>query len=915
MRAFIFFFTLFFFSFYSLWSQTYEIRGTLVDEFSVPLEAATIYAETKNTNNLVSYTISNASGIFVLDLNTKIKGINLYISYIGFKKITKKISLFDPKLDLGEIVMESESEQLLGVDVITDRIPVIVKKDTLEFNADSFKTRPDSSLEDLLKKLPGIEVSPDGKITNNGQVVSQILINGTPFFGNDLKIATKNIPREIIDKVQITSTKTEKQKFTKQESSSTDKTINVTIKKDKNKGLIARASLGYGTENRYQVNSIANYFNGKERFSVLAGANNINNSGFSFDEVYDMIGSKNTHNVSRGNGERFNLDNISFGFEEGIITSSNVGASYVNQMKDNSDVATDYFFGASEVRNSTTVRRDNLLAENSFFSNSKSDLIGYSDSHRFNALYTFNIDSTIRISLRPKFILSQNNSDNISEEVTTDKDLNIINSSNIETSSKNNKRDFNNQFGIIKKTDSKGGFLSLNIKNAFIRDDSNLDYLSILNSSDTGIISSINQSKEIDEKVEKYNIGLAYRMPIVKNKLFLDYNLDYIITDQKNKKNVNDLNQNESQEVIFNPDLSSDFEYRSNEFQPKIGLSLQGEKYSFNINTQYRNIQLKNNDGIQNISRRSNDNYIFFGGLFRVKLSKRSALFVDYKVNNTLPSITELQPISNVINPLEIVIGNPYLKPETHKTVRLNYSGYNSKTKTSVFVFTQSEFSKNKIVTSVNTNNNFVRNTTFINVDDYYNNFGGFSITKNVKKDSIYSLKLKIGGGYVYRRNIILNNDLNFRSKLFRIIPRIGFILNYKEIFDLEPSYRFSFNNTSYNLDNLNDINFKMHSLKLRATTYWAKGLVLGNDLTYNYNGNIQGSFDKSSLFWNLSLSIEVLKGKGNLKITAYDLLKQNNNVKRTALDNYIEDRQTTILQQYFMFSFTYKFNNLRKKG
>lgn len=915
MRAFIFFFLSSFFSFYSLWSQTYEIRGTLVDEFSVPLEAATIYAETKNTNNLVSYTISNASGRFVLDLNTKIKGINLYISYIGFKKITQKISLFDSKLDLGEIVMESESEQLLGVDVITDRIPVIVKKDTLEFNADSFKTRPDASLEDLLKKLPGIEVSPDGKITNNGQVVSQILINGTPFFGNDLKIATKNIPREIIDKVQVTSTKTEKQKFTNQESSSTDKTINVTIKKDKSKGLIARASLGYGTENRYQVNSIANYFNGKERFSVLAGANNINNSGFSFDEVYDMIGSKNTHNVRRGNGGRFNLDNISFGFEEGIITSSNVGASYVNQMKDNSDVATDYFFGASEVRNYTTVRRDNLLAENSFFSNSKSDLIGYSDSHRFNALYTFNIDSTIRISLRPKFILSQNNSDNISEEVTTDKDLNIINSSNIETSSKNNRRDFNNQLDIIKKTDSKGGFVSLNIKNAFIQDDSNLDYLSILNSSDAGIISNINQSKEIDEKKEKYNIGLAYRMPIVKNKLFLDYNLDYIITDQKNKQIVNDLNQNESQEVIFNPDLSSDFEYRSDEFQPKIGLSLQGEIYSFNINTQYRNIQLKNNDGIQSISRRSNDNYIFFGGFFRVKLSKRSALFVDYKVNNTLPSITELQPISNVINPLEIVIGNPDLKPETNKTVRLNYSGYNSKTKTSVFAFTQSEFPKNKIVTSVNTNNNFVRNTTFINVDDYYNNFGGFSITKNVKKDSIYSLKLKIGGGFVYRRNIILNNDLNFRSKVFRIIPRVGFIINYKEIFDFEPLYSVTFNNTSYNLDNINDINFKVHKLQLRTTIFWTKRLIFGNDLTFNYNSNIQDGFDKSSLFWNLSLGAEIFKGRGNLKITVYDLLKQNNNVKRVTLENYIEDRQTTILQQYFMFSFTYKFKNLGKKG
>ncbi len=205
-----------------------------------------------------------------------------------------------PLLELGTVQMEEQAEELKGVNVIGERVPITVKKDTLEFNADSFKTRPDATVEDVLKKLPGVEVDSNGKITVNGKEVSQVLVNGQVFFSKDPTVATKSLPKDIISKIQITDTKTKTQEFTGEAGDGDTKTINLMVKEDKSKGYLGRVTAGYGSDKRYQANGLLNYFNNKEQISVIAASNNINSSGFSFDEIYDMIG-----NTSRG-GVRMN---------------------------------------------------------------------------------------------------------------------------------------------------------------------------------------------------------------------------------------------------------------------------------------------------------------------------------------------------------------------------------------------------------------------------------------------------------------------------------------------------------------------------------------------------------------------------------------------------------------------------------
>ena len=315
-------------------AQDFQLNGTIKDNTGVPLESATVYVEKISDSTLVTYGISDREGFFEMEGRTDQEKLNLFVSYAGFKPLRKVITI-TPTVELGDLKLEVQDNLLDEVIVVADRAPVTLKKDTLEFNANSFETRPDANLEELLKKLPGAEVDSDGAITINGKPVSRILVNGKEFFGDDPKIATKNLPKEIIEKLQVVDTKTKAQEFTGEAGDSENKTINITIKKDKNKGYFARGTIGGGTDGRYEMSAIGNIFKDNMRTTVLAGSNNINSSGFDFDDVYGMMGRSGARAVAAGNNSN------------GITKSETAGANYSNEWSDQYELNGDYFFDRS----------------------------------------------------------------------------------------------------------------------------------------------------------------------------------------------------------------------------------------------------------------------------------------------------------------------------------------------------------------------------------------------------------------------------------------------------------------------------------------------------------------------------------------------------------------------------------------
>ena len=249
-------------------AQEFKVVGELFDsESKEELEAATVYLETLRDSTLVTYTITNSKGAFSLEGKTKLNRLRLSISFVGYGSFEKIIDINSEEINLGSISLNVARASLDEV-VLKSRAPIRFKKDTLEFNVSSFKTKKDATIEDLLRELPGVEVDEEGKIKVNGKEVNKILVNGKPFFGDDPTIATRNLTKEIIEKIQVTDTKTKSEAFSGEQGDAENKTINLTIKEENNKGVFGRAAVGGGTDERYEFAGLFNYFNKDRRLSL-----------------------------------------------------------------------------------------------------------------------------------------------------------------------------------------------------------------------------------------------------------------------------------------------------------------------------------------------------------------------------------------------------------------------------------------------------------------------------------------------------------------------------------------------------------------------------------------------------------------------------------------------------------------------
>lgn len=880
----------------------------MVDALSKqPLESTTIYAESPRDSSLVVYSISDEDGFFELEDRSDLNELNLFFSFNGYKTLSMRISL-KALVKLGNIPMEEQAQELKGVSLVGERVPIVIKKDTMEFNADSFKTRPDATVEEVLKKLPGVQVDNDGKITVNGKEVNKVLVNGQVFFSTDPKVATKSLPKEVIDKIQITDTKTKTQEFTGEEGDGENKTINLTIKKDKNKGYIGRIAAGYGTDDRYQTNGLLNYFNDTERISFIASANNINNSGFSFDEIYDMVG--NTRGGYNGARESGLINN----FGNGITTSSNIGGSYANAKKGASEIDANYFFGYSDSFNDQKTSRENLLPDRRFFSENESNFVGSTNSNRGAANLEFDIDSTLRISVEPSMSVNRTDSKRFNTSATTNDDGELINRNNRTRAEDGFQRNFSNRFNIIKKLDTIGKFVSLSFSNNNTENNST----SLLNSlreifGDTPEEQLLDQRSEVNNKRNSYEMEMEYRQPLV-NKWFLDLGYTYNNDDRDNTKDVMDFDQTSNGYTLFNEELSSDFNFKSEQHTPSMGIRRRGEKLSIRFDASYAFTNLNNRDFLQNTSfSRSYENLLFRGRL-RYSLGKNKRFYIRYNKRLDLPSINQLQPVPNVNDPLNIVIGNPDLSPAVEHGINFNYDDYDWKERTGIYVYSNIDFQKNRVSAVSTTDENLLRTTRYTNVDGNYNGYAGFGYSREIKKDSTFSATFNLRPGLNFGQQVSFTNGTELKAKSFDVSPSFSTTLSFRELVEFEPGYGISFNSTKYNLDTIEDVKYTSQNLNLRLTTYWPENLVWGNDIRYTYNGNVGPGFRKDALFWNMSLGLEIFNKKAIVKVLAYDLLNQNTNVRRTTGEDFIQDFQGTVLQRYFMGSFTYKFDQFGGK-
>lgn len=885
-------------------AQSFEVKGILKEKNTLePLESATVYVQSVKDSLLIAYDVTNAKGVFDLGGRTKLSQLRLIISYTGYKQITKLIGLEKKKINLGVLLMEEQATQLKGVDVVAEGTPVVIKKDTLEFNANSFKTKPDANVEDLLEKLPGVEVDGEGKITVNGNEVNEVLVNGKQFFGSDPKIATKNLSKDIVDKIQISDTKTDAQRFTGKRSNSDNKSINITLKKGKNKGVFGRITAGYGTDDRYELSGMINYFKDNQRISLLSSSNNINVSGFSYDEVWDMMGSSAGDLSFRGNTN------------EGITTNSNAGINYVDQWGVGKEFSSDYFYATSDNVKSSKRSRENLLPNSKFFTNENTNANTQSDSHKTNLKYEMDLNKKTRLIFRPSFYYTEGEDFSSSQLRSTSETEALLNTNESERRAEDNRKNFMNEVEFIRKIGEKGAFLELELVNqvtdnfgeSFVKN-TNTVFNNMEDVANTRIIDRFTENKT---KETLLGVNVEFRFPIWKN-LFFDMEYQYEKTKRENEREVFDFGTTDYS--LYNMALSSILRTDNVMHRPIAGFNYDGDKLSFGLMGGLSNNILTNTDRLQAVGFEKEFQDLAFEGRVMYNFGRGKRFRLRYSTRNQIPSAFQLQPVENQNNLANIVTGNPELERTYTHRLRLGYSNFNFKSRTGIFLSANVNFVQDAIVPITLTDDNLLRRTTYTNVDGNKSAFLRLYLNKSFKNDnSDIRIALRFNGNYNKSNNF--SNGLPFVSDAISLSPSLELNYNYKEIVELVPSYGVNWNRVLYDIDTFEDATFVSHQLGLRTTTFWPKNLVFGNDLTYSYNPNVGGAFDSSAALWNVSLGLKMLKDRGLLKLKAYDILNQRINTARTVTADYIQDFQSNVLQRYLMLSFTYKVNQIGGKN
>ena len=915
-------------------SQSVTLKGKVTDSDNLPLEAATVYLTSAKDSAVIDYAITNKNGLWEMKTRAINKPVFLKISFVSFNDHKKQYDNITESTDFGSISLSDQSTTLDNVVIEGETPPIRIKADTLEFNASSFKVRPDANVEAMLKQLPGVDVDADGKITVNGKEVNQILVNGKPFFDKDGKVALQNLPADIINKVQVTDTKTKTEELTGQKASGNNASINLTIDEEKNKGIFGKVMGGYGTNDRYESSAIVNYFKGKQKLSVLASSNNINATGFSMNEIFDSMGGGRNNSVYSNGDGNFNINGIQFGGSgKGITKSNMVGLNYADEWAKGFDGSGNYFYGDSNTKNNNRSRYTRFLSsedpanpgnliDESYTINSQSRSTTSQYSHNFNTEFNVKIDSTSTIYFAPKFAKANskviNNASQASQRLSDDR---LLNDSNGLTNTENDNNTFSSTFVYSKALGKKGrsfdvGFENENRKNeeAALNKSTTNTYTYDGDGNQNTATEIRNQIRYNKQSTDKYAFNVEYREPLT-DSLQVKVGVRYDAKKAVENRDGFDYDAATGRYSSYNDPLSNYLTNTTNTLRPTAGIQYSKSKIWLGLEGGTGITDFNNSSYYIGTNYSLKKQYVmpYAQAQFNYKISKSKSIWVSYNYDVQFPTARQVLPVDDISNPLYIFRGNPDLDPQKTHNVYLNYNNYDYATRSGFYVYAGGNYNDTDIATFSEIDESAKSVSTYKNVSGTFYSWLGGSWSKSIKKDA-HTYRFSVGTSINYSGNKGFLNNVMFDSKTIGITPRLNFTYQYGELLTINPSYNFTYNETNYNNYQVTSASNFVHRLNLQTTSYFPKHFVFGNDFGYTYNSQLGAGFKKDFYLWNSSLGYNFYGDKLLFKVKVYDILNQNLGTSRTIDATSITDQQNTVLKRYAMFSLTFKLDKFGKK-
>ncbi len=840
----------------------------------------------------------------------------LTISVNGYKRtdITIPLNSNNYKKTVSDIFLQQSTEELEAV-VVKSVVPVKIKGDTTEFNADAYHLKPNATAEDLLKKLPGMDVDQSGGIKSSGETVSRVYVNGKRFFADDPKMATQNLPSDVIDKVQVFDALSDQSAFTGFDDGNRVKTINIITKKDKNVGYFGKTFAGAGSRGLYALGTATHRFNNDQQISLIGEANSTNQQMFTFQDIFGSSGGGSPGGSGGMGGPGGGGSNGPQGAStsSGLVKTWAGGLNYRDNWGTKTQVSGSYFLNkrSNEV-NSLTNTEQLYNQDSTRLANSSSNTFSKILNQRFNFNIETNFDSSNALTIRPNISFQNTTSNSLSNSQIGWQGMDSISNTYSNIYSKNNGYNGSVDFLFQHKFAKQGRTISIGETISGNKTKGNGTSYTLIDDYTSKSIDTTNQSYSSEAKSTSFSTTLSYTEPIAEHQQ-LELNVNNTYTKSNSYRNTFNYNYNTSQYSNLDSLLTN--EYNNTYISNRVTLSYRYNynKLNFSIGGGIQLGKQEGNNDVQNIHIKQNYTNFYPTANMNYKFSNTQNLRFNYSGRTTQPSITQLQPIQDNSNPLSVTSGNPDLKQSFAHSFRFLYTSFDRQKSVFMDAFLSATFTQNNIVNSITSLSNGGQSTIPINMNGNYSINGHYSYTFPIHSPKS---NLSFSTDASSSKTASMINDASNFTYNHTISERIKWTTNLTSTFDVNLSTQPSYNIARYTLQPNQNANYFSQNMVVEATWYTASGWIASSNFNYTYYKGLSAGYNVSIPLLNASFAKQIFKNKaGEIKLSVYDLLNQNKSITNTRTDNAITQVKSNVLTRYVLLTFTYNLRNFSKSN
>ncbi len=884
------------------------VTGYIFDEKTKPIPYATLALLEPKDSTLKFFGITDANGFYQIK-NVSNGNYLLQASYLGYQTLYKPLNIDGNTKHEYNLVLTQKSKTLSDVNVEADRIPIKFNKDTVEYDAAAYKNKPDAVAEDLLKKLPGLEVDRAGNIKAMGENINNVLVDGKEFFSNDPKVATKNLPADAIKKVQVYDQKSEEEKLSGMTDGERDKTINIVLKDDKKKAYFGDVQAGAGTNEHFQSSAKLYKFGAKTQFAALGMANNINQFGFSFEDYLSFSGGLRSFgegglNINSSNGSS---PPINFGQQvNGQLSSAALGLNFSREYAPEKRFNISYMANVLDRNLKETVYSKNFLSSNEFERNSINSTTALNYSQSLNMGWRNKIDSNQSITANAtiQFNNAQNNQQNYSDNKNAN---NLIN--DLLSMVKTESEDLNasTKSNYVRKLRNEWKTLRLNAELSYTNslNYSNWNNRSTIYQNNFTVIDVRDQTLRNKQLKQYYSIGATRN---ITGNIYMEPSIAFSSTNENISRQQNDLNLNDQKIDSLSPDFTRTY----NLYRPALTFKYNTDALQIDLSLKYEIAQLstKINDSTS-ISR----NFIYALPLFEIEYeySKGRRVMLQTNTRINAPTANQLLPIVNNTNSIVFTKGNAMLKPEYQTNVRLNWIIFDEFSFISFFNSVMLTHTKDKINWNRRIDSNLVQYLETANVANDYNLRASSEFSSPIRK---LKINASIELAENWNRGLSYINAIENISNTYTHEVTLRLDNRKKEKWDVSVGSTLSISNAFYSvqseLNNTYTNQVYFLDASYRPTDKWFIGF------TADINQYTSQSFNESVSIPLLKMEITryVFKNnRGSIGLSVFDILNKNTGLVRTSDQNAIQETRSNIIGRYGLIKVKYKLNKFGEQN